>query len=63
MAEQFHDIGDDFPLSQQQRDKLHDGETVTILYRTPGMLVGKIGHQHGRIDIREVDGRPEVLRA
>lgn len=51
-----HEIGD-FALSLNNLNKIRAGKSVTIMFRTPGMLVGKIGHHHGSFDIREVKGR------
>jgi len=45
------------PISPLELDKLHNGQTITIMFHTPRMLRDKLGERNGVFEVLELDGK------
>jgi hypothetical protein len=53
----------ELPISPQQHEKLCAGETITVSFHTPRMLIAKIGACNGTLELSMVDGHLTTLHA
>jgi hypothetical protein len=45
------------PISPQQRQQLHAGQPITVMFHTPRMLREKIAVRQGTFELMELEGK------
>lgn len=53
----------DFPLSEKMQAAIDADEEVTMIFHTPQMLHGTLGHQSGSFTLRKIGARVVALDA